>query len=53
MNRYSFVAIGSKYDAALSHTVTEMKSWIWHKFAEQAIQAMDAVVFRFLVLSIS
>jgi len=43
MNRYSFVAIGSKYDIALSHTVAEMKSRIWHKFAEQAVQAVDAV----------
>jgi len=43
MNRYSFVAIGSKYDIASSNTVAEMKSRIWHKFAEQAVQAMDVV----------
>jgi len=30
-------------DIALSHTVVEIKSRIWHKFAEQAVQAMDAV----------
>jgi len=43
ITRYSFVAIGSKYDIALSHTVAEMKSRIWHKLAEQAVQTIDAV----------
>jgi len=43
MNRHRSVAIGSKYDIALSHTVAEMKSRIWNKLAEQAVQAMDAV----------
>jgi len=32
MNRHRFVALGSKYDIASSHTVAEKKSRIWHKF---------------------
>jgi len=46
--------IGSKYDIALSRSVAEMKSRIWNIFAEQAVQALDAVsLSQFLVMYIS